>query len=399
MTGLAALLLGSIALGAEDERDRVTLADGKEIRGRVWVEGKERIFFSEKGRERWIPREKIQALDTVNGRMRKFLDESAALEDADVIGRLALAERMLLEYCRRGAELEAWRVLEVDPRASRAHEILGHKKRAGEWQLPFGQDWVSLADAIRLRSDWGKAWEFDSEHFSFRSNRNIFDAAKLAQDLERYYLAILQLLAPAEPEEILKPFSVHVYRDEKDFPKIGLSIGGYFQRVEDRAYIYYPGEDRALVIYHEMAHGILHHAISRKKDGSIPPWADEGLAEYLAGCVQGQPGRIRFEEGAKIEAHFRLLRNEKDLFGIKGTLNFSANDFLSSSKRELRYAQVYGFCYLFFHGDDRRLRGGFFDFLQECHRGSASPTRLFQVLGLSAEALEERWLSFLGRRK
>lgn len=389
--------LAPCAPGAEDDRDRLLLADGKEIRGRALVEAKDRVLFLEKGKERWIPAAQIRSLDSVSRRMKKFLEESAALSDEDALGRLALAERMLLEYCRPGAMLEAWRVLAIEPHNDRANEILGHKKRGGVWQLPIGQEWVPLADAQRARADWGKAWEFSSEHFAFRTNRNVFAAAKLAQDMERLYLEALRMLAPAEAREILTPFSVYVYREDKDFPKVGGSVAGYFSRSEDRAYLFVPGEECPPIVYHELAHGIFFHSIARKREGAIPYWADEGLAEFFAHCAQGLPGRLRFEESAKHLPYFALLRSESELFRLKGMLNFSSADFFSSTNRELRYAQVYGWVYWLLHGEEGKFREGFLSFLRECPKGSASPTKLFNSLGLPAEALEKKWYSFLGR--
>lgn len=397
MIAAALAAFAPFLLGTEDDRDRLVLQDGKELRGRALVDAKDRVLFAERGKERWIPVSQIRSLDSVSRRMKKFLDESAALDDEDAAGRLALAERMLLEYCRPGARLEAWRVLAADPRNDRAHEILGHKKRGGEWLLPLGQEWITLADARRIRSDWGKAWELESEHYAFRTNREIFEAAKLAQDLERFYLQVIRLLAPAEAHEILAPFSVYAFREAKDFPKIAGSIAGYFQRGEARAYLLLPDQDLPPIVFHEMAHGILFHAISHKKEGAIPTWADEGLAEYFSHCVQGRPGRIRFEEGTRHEPYFQALRSEAELFGFKGMLNFSANDFLSSTKRDLRYAQVYGWVYWLLHGQEGKMRDGFAAFLRECPRGAASPTKLFSCLGQSADALESRWLAYLGR--
>lgn len=372
------------------------LKNGKELRGRVLVEGADRVLLSKGGKEQWIPLAQVRGVDSVLRRLEKYLEDEGRISAEDLAARVALAKEIQAAGLAREAALEAWTVLRRDPQNAEAHALLGHRKKGSRWLLPVGQDWLGWTEALRIRSDWGKAWEFETEHFALRTDHAIFSAVQIARDLERFYVKAIRLLAPAEARENVEPVHVHLHRDAKDFPQRGLLIEGYFLRNENRVFALLEESGRPHVLLHEVAHAIFHNAILRGESGA-PAWLDEGLAEYLSGCVPEGPGPLRFEEGSRKLIHFDRVRNQKELFSFKGMLNFAENDFASSDRRDLRYSQAYTFVHFLLHGDGMRNRDGLFAFLRDLPRGSASPTRFFEILGVPAETVERRWLAYVGR--
>ena len=81
----------------------------------------------------------------------------------------------------------------------------------------------------------------------------------------------------------------------------------------------------------------------------LPGWLDEGLAEYVAAGAQGTRGRVHARPGGIATPHFQTHADNPDEYDFKRVLSFGSDDFVSTSKQALKYAQSYTLVYFLLH--------------------------------------------------
>jgi hypothetical protein len=393
---LGALLLLALCSGAAGgEGDEVVLKSGKSLRGRVVFEDESVLILRQESRDTPIERAEIERVESRRSNLGVLLDNAARAELGDV-GELELLAAQAEEMGLPGeAQVFWWRALLVDREHAAARAALGHVKRAGEWVIPVRGRMVDWDKRFQLARDWGTAWELASLHYRLRSNLPLEACLDALLDLERLYRAFYELLgAELRLYEVCRPMSVNLHADRASYPETAGEAGRYD-----------PGTDRVLVdasrgllfttLAHEATHQLLQDTVFRERsgEGEIPPWLNEGLAEYVAASVAHAPNLV-FEPGRLEPRHFRAHAQSKDPFDVTRVLSFSTGDFDASSQRELKYAQAYTLVHFLLHGAEGRHRAGFLDFLRAVYAGKGSPTDLKRCLRLEWRELERAWHAY-----
>ncbi len=152
----------------------------------------------------------------------------------------------------------------------------------------------------------------ETANFELIGNASETDIRNVAGNLERFRTAVARLINPADKGDGTK-VRVLVFRDAASFnpfkPKLADGrpdeiATGFFQAGEDASYIAVSAEGGGFeAIYHEYTH----YLVSRQFPGvEVPPWINEGLAEYLQSY--GVVDSTAVEFGRPQAQHLRLLR-------------------------------------------------------------------------------------------
>lgn len=396
------LLLGALAL-AGDEGDLVVLKDGKAMRGRVVFENDSRLVLRRDSRDTSMEQGTIERVRSRLRDLQTLLDDAAGFRSAggewdrkalELLGAQAEAAGLEGE-----AEVFRWRLAFLDPEDEAARTALGHKKRGQGWTIPYRGRAFAWDKRFEMAQDWGSAWELASLHYRLRTNLSLPVALDLLLDQERVYFAFQALLGrELELNDVCEPMTVHVHADSASYPEQAGEAGRY-QPATDQVHV---DASRGLdfgSLVHELTHQWLYDAFfrERKRDGQIPPWLDEGLAEYVRASVAHSPGVV-FEPGHPGEASFRAHAQAKDPHDLTRVLAFSSGDYQASSDRELKYAQSYTLVHFLLHGEEGRHRAGFFEFLRAVHAGKGSATDLKRALGTDWRKLEKAWSAYVQAR-
>src|SRR5262249_51793574 len=80
---------------------------------------------------------------------------------------------------------------------------------------------------------------------------------------------------------------------------------------------------------------------SYSRNGTVPGWLGEGLAEYVASGMSGPPGKRKFAEGTLLVDHFAVHAAARAPYELSRVLTFESDDFVASTKSDLKYAQAY----------------------------------------------------------
>ena len=383
----------------ERPTDEVLLKDGKTLTGTVVYCDDERLVLVNGSRETRIARDQVESFRAVSVDLRTVLDELDRIQESDAEALLELAR-----YCRDHnlpgeSHVLAWGVLAADPQMDEAHELLGHRKRKQRWYVKVGRDEYPADEAARRTADFGDAWLFETTHYRVRTNLGLADAIGIALDLERIYRDVMDFLGPElELQDILEPMHAAVHADAPSFPEMFGGRRSYYYPTTRTLHVNAAQGFERWTLVHEAVHQILNatgDSRTRRRGLSIPGWLDEGLAEYIAAGAQGERGRIHARPGGIALGYFQMHRESDDPYEFSRVLTFGADDYVSTTKQALKYAQSYTLVHFLLHAENQRHRPAFMDYLRSCWDGKSSTTQLKKGLGLSPREVDELWMEYV----
>jgi len=198
------------------------------------------------------------------------------------------------------------------------------------------------------------------------------------------------------------PFRVRVYRERRDYLEVvgeGLArtIGLYVP--EMRLLLACIGSDdlgRILgVLRHEGWHQFSHAVF-----GNLPPWVDEGLAEYFhharvhrGRLVQGElPAReLRFVQRAVAQ---RLALPLAELLALDHEAWTELRE-RDARRGSLAYCQAALLVHCLLDGEGGRYRQGFYQYLAQLYRRATPGEAMRQILGGDLARLQRVWERYL----
>lgn len=394
MLAFLALLLAATPGGFERPKDQLTLRNGKVVHGHLLYEDEGRLILLVGTREREYERAEVAALESVSASLDELFVQLDRTPESDAAALLDLARYARDHRLPNEAHLLAWCAVAAAPGDDAAHEFLEHRKRNGRRHVRVGREEFPVDDIGKPR-DWNGAWELRTTHFEVRTDLPLGEALGIALDLERTYRDLMDFLAPELTlRDVIEPMPAHVHANERTFPE---ALGGrrsYFLPQTRTLHVNAStGYDRWTLV-HEATHQILYCAAEGQRAGkglSLPGWLDEGLAEYMAGNAQGERGRLHARPGGICQPHFRTQAKAKDPFEVGRLLNFSLEDFATSTDETLKYAQSYTFVHFLLHGENQRHRPALMDFLRDCWAGRSSAGAFYDAVDMKERELQAAW--------
>jgi hypothetical protein len=396
-TSVALLALAAVCLAAAlgDERDLVVLASGKELRGRIVRVDERELVLRRSGRDQEFALKEVARFESVDAALTALLAEARPARLARKEELPALAERARLAGLAGEAANLWWHLLVLEPESRVAHEALGHELRGGRPVVPLDGRALGLAQRIELARDWGSAWRFASLHYELTTNLPLERALELGLDLERFYHAFFALFgAELGLYEVCTPMKIHVHADRASYPESAGENGRYEPDIDTVVVDASRGFQLATLV-HEATHQLLFVTAFKERGGhgEIPPWLNEGLAEYVAASVVGAPPLV-LEPGTPALHHFHAHASSKSAHDLARVLAFSTSDYQSSDDPALKYAQSYTLVHFLLHGEERRHRAGFLDYLRLVYAGRGSSTDLKKCLDVDWKKLARAWSEY-----
>ena len=193
-----------------------------------------------------------------------------------------------------------------------------------------------------------------ADHFTILTPAGETVARKWAIELEQFRRG-LQEIFPAPPER-LRPVTVVLFKNDRAMePFVPLEngrpakIGGFFVRANDVNTIMVSLARNAKETRHVILHEAVHwHAGAR--EGVLPLWLDEGLAEVFA--TFEVPDAKSYTFGAALSDHVGLLRREPQL-PLSNLMTIGRESLLynEGERTGIFYAQAWAFVHFLFYGE------------------------------------------------
>jgi len=156
-----------------------------------------------------------------------------------------------------------------------------------------------------------------SKNFRMIGNASEKDIRRVGTKLEQFREAFRQIFPRIKFNSAI-PTNVVVFKSEKSFRafkpvdesgKRSDWVAGYFQAGEDVNYIVLPIEGEKENTYQTIFHEYVHFLINNDMGRSVPPWFNEGLAEYYDKFLIENDQKVTL--GGLDNNHLLLLRNSK----------------------------------------------------------------------------------------
>ncbi|MFO0837494.1 MAG: DUF1570 domain-containing protein [Phycisphaerae bacterium] len=188
---------------------------------------------------------------------------------------------------------------------------------------------------------------------------------------------------------------VYFFKNREDYSDAGGTRNAVGTFTGDRLLIW-AGGDAGPMTWRVMQHEGFHQFSRAVIGGQLPPWVEEGLAEYfgdavftgdvyITGCVS--PPRL---------AHLRYLMKEEKLPPLKRIMTTDReiwNTHVTSGSADAgpNYQLAWSMVYFLAQADKGRYRAAFDRFIRETARGQSWETVWRDAFGSSVDEFEQRW--------
>ena len=399
---IVATLLSNFPLGPANggPPDSVVLTTGVEKAGRVVFENDELVILRQGSHDLKIKRGKIESVRSLERSLFYLLQHLVVVEPDDLLSlsdSAQLAEERELPGLASLVNLE---ILLADPLNEVAHEALGHRRRSSAWTAQLNGKWHLWRELLEMRREWNSAWQFETVHYSMRTNLPLKSAVQSLLDLESFYLFFHQTIGTSiESRNTVKPLAVHLHGDEQSYVQLGDNRPGWYDVNSFTVKVDGTSDYPRRSLFHEAVHQLLEVKSNGliSANSRIPAWLGEGLAEYLAYSAYGEPGRVTFEAGRLANGHLYTHSEGDDPETLDSLLALGVADFLSTQRAALRYSQSYTLVHYCLHGEHGRFRDAFLQYCRQAVAGKGSPTNFKKQVAKLSDDFEEGWSSYVSR--
>ena len=379
------------------DTDTVRLNDGKQFKGRVLYEDEEIVQIRVRRKNREFSVKDVKEVRSLERSLQEWADryDAIAPDDADDLADLA---RFCTERGLADEALVTWaKALFVDPTREDAYEAFDGRKARKGWQIKIGRRWKTLDEIKQIHGKWKDRWELETTHFILRTDMPAEQLLDLAMDVERYYLAFYEVMRPSLKLLVFNEVPIiNVYVESNKMPKPPVDVDAWFSWVRNELDVRVRDEDEIdmQLIMREMTRLMLNNSLRRTigNTGNVSPWAGEGISDYFAGAVSGDPGHLRLEFGSDVQRFFTTHAKASRPLSLRRILAAGRMDFHTGTNAELAKAQAYTLVHFLVKADDGKYRDGFLDFLRSSFAGQGSETHFRRALGLDdLRDLEAAW--------
>lgn len=401
------LIAAGAAYAQDDERDCVTLASGRVVRGRVATPyAAEELLVVTGGKRTRIPVGDVRGLDTVAANVAAFFERRLRHRDS------ARALRYLVDWAVQHelpglARLQATELVLLDDGDATMHAFLGHRQRRGTWQWPLESKWRTREQLEQSLVD--RPLRIQGERFALRCDAGLLANVRALLDLE--HLAVVWFARFGKElglREVLEPIEVQTFRNADEFPKWGFRPRPYFEPPphSDVGRTFYSGAApvRPDALFFVGAQGLLYRTLigeasQQDSRGRVCAWLEVGIGMYLQGMMRGPAG---FATPATSQppdlVALRALGRGYRLTHLIHLPMYGSFYLTDDTTTATNWAAAEMFVTWMLAKDNKRqLRRPFLDYVIAAlrERKGDSSTAFDRVIGTPIERLEEPWLEWL----
>jgi tetratricopeptide (TPR) repeat protein len=251
---------------------------------------------------------------------------------------------------------------------------------------------VALADPFSAQAK--DTWTLvHSKNFTLVGNASEKDIRQVATRLEQFRQAFILLLKGAKFETPV-PTAVVVFKSASSYKPFNVgNNAGYFQKGDDVNYITLStelgGQNPYSIIYHEFVHLLVDNNL-----GNVPPWFNEGLAEYYSTFEIEEDRKVHL--GELIPYHLQTLREDKllplrTLFAVDHYSPY----YNERSKRGVFYAESWALVHYLILSNNGQHFPQVSQFLNLTDEGVAMDQAFKQSFQMEIEALQKELKKYI----
>jgi hypothetical protein len=395
------LALAPLAAGPQNKPDLVVLENGKEIECRVLFEDDERVIYKASRKAKEVARDEVAEVQSIERSMRSFLERYSALEPTEVgaLSELALwAESQDLP----GEARNLWiRIVLLDSENEQAWTKLGGSNGRRGWRIRVRGRYYTLEKLRERAGEWKTAMELPTAHFLVKTSMEPVRALDISIDLERLYQMYYDKIG--QPMQ-LYPFDevpeLHIYGDSEDAPRPPQPTWtAWYERVGNAVLV--RGVEANV---HEIRKSVIYLMIRNSfrkaqgnRDGALPYWAREGIANAFAFALRPNPGKLEAEPGVPYVQWFADQANDEKPLAIKKILDSGLGSFQTGPREEQYVRQAYTLVFFLVNAEDGKYRKLFVEYLRSAFDGKGAASHFKKIFDMDFDDLDEEWNTYVRR--
>lgn len=248
-----------------------------------------------------------------------------------------------------------------------------------------------------------EAWlSVRSKHFLLIGNASEKDIRKVGVRLEQFRDVFSRIFTKSKAGSAI-PITVIVFKNDGAFKSYKpiyqgkpAAVSGYFQPGEDVNYILLTSDLRETnpyaVIFHEYV-----HALTSDNSRPLPPWLNEGIAEYYS-SFEVESGEKKVWLGKAIANHVLYLREQKflplqRLFAV----DHGSPEYNERERKGVFYAQSWALVHYLLLGNDSKRQPQFLRFVNALAAGAPIDDSFKQIFQTEYATLEKELNGYIGR--
>ncbi|MCG3178871.1 MAG: hypothetical protein BIFFINMI_01201 [Phycisphaerae bacterium] len=266
------------------------------------------------------------------------------------------------------------------------------------WLLPAAAAWLAVLAAAPRAAQAGRMVQYTSKYYT------IYTDLENKDDIRE---AVIRMTAMAEEYAkrtrnfggaIRERLPFYLYSDEKDYRAAGGPAGSWGVFISDRAgsrLMAIAGERTTnstwRLVQHEGFHQYAFHVIR----GRIPPWANEGLAEYFAEGLFTGDGFVVGAVSPQRLAALKVLIKAGKTRRLEDVMKLTPEEWsqqVAAGEAELNYLQSWSVVHFLVHADNGKYCAAFEGLIKDISAGrdwKISFRKQFHTGSL--DALEAAW--------
>jgi tetratricopeptide (TPR) repeat protein len=241
-----------------------------------------------------------------------------------------------------------------------------------------------------------------SKNFLLVGNASEKDIRKVGVRLEQFRDVFSRIFTRSKANSTI-PITVIVFKNDGAFnPYKPLyqgkpaAVSGYFQPAEDVNYILLTSELRETspyaVIFHEYV-----HALTSDNSRPLPPWLNEGIAEYYS-SFEVESNEKKVWLGKAIANHVFYLREQKflplqRLFAV----DHGSPEYNERERKGVFYAQSWALVHYLLLGNESKRQPQFLRFVNALAAGAPVDDSFKQIFQTEYATLEKELKDYIGR--
>lgn len=254
---------------------------------------------------------------------------------------------------------------------------------------------------------WDRAPHGNSRHYWIKSDLPADEARELANHLDRVYEAFHQRLGSL-PQRVPEQLNVFIFRDRDEYlATLGSrfninamgTAGVFFMSGGDSALAFWTDGVPRQRVLHVLQHEGFHQFAYSRFGRDLPPWANEGLAEFFGEAVLvGRTLVIGQSKERVIDAVRQTVeRNEHVLFRDMLTMSQARwNGAVREGRAMLQYQQAWSMVHFLIYANDERYRPAFERYLRLLANAIPSEEAFIRAFETDdIEAFEQRWKEYV----
>ncbi len=241
-----------------------------------------------------------------------------------------------------------------------------------------------------------------SKNFQLIGNASEKDIRKVGVRLEQFRDVFSRIFTKSKANSPI-PITVIVFKDDNAYKPYKplyqgkpAAVSGYFQSGPDVNYITLTSEFREInpyaVIFHEYV-----HALTIDNSRPLPPWLNEGIAEYYS-SFEVESNEKKVWLGKAIANHVLYLREQRflplqRLFAV----DRDSPEYNERERKGVFYAQSWALVHYFLLGNDGKWNAQFRQFVNALASGRPADDSFKQIFQTDYATIEKELKDYIGR--